>query len=236
MHVNYQRLYTFTSEFHTSKLTAALVKIDQMCYDTLVCLHRQNNGSSSNDSKQTINVSMPAPRHPELTGVEASAQSRPGPMVLPQVPKVPVTLVLHQTQNLLTWNTEKTSSLLVHTYTSVVKYCVLKVLAYWLWIFFQGIPFPQWHSFHSPLLATLVKVLPLTFSTSCRWLTLAPCVHISGAAGAALGLCVCPHRSRTGTIVSCRPEPETSLYKHRKIINLSFEPLCTLCGRMVWSK
>lgn len=42
-----------------------------------------------------------------LTGVKATAQSRPGPVVLPQVPQVPVTLVLHQTQDLLTWERHK---------------------------------------------------------------------------------------------------------------------------------
>lgn len=39
-------------------------------------------------------------RPPVLTCVEASAESRPGSMVLPQVPQVPVALVLHQADHL----------------------------------------------------------------------------------------------------------------------------------------
>lgn len=63
-------------------------------------------------SDATISLPPPTAQHTRyfrvcvgnqwLASVEASSQCRPRPVVLPQVPQIPVTLVLYQAQNLLT--------------------------------------------------------------------------------------------------------------------------------------
>lgn len=42
-------------------------------------------------------------KHLGPTGVVASSKSRPGTVILPKVAQIPITLVLHQAKNLLTW-------------------------------------------------------------------------------------------------------------------------------------